>query len=64
MNEDADGFVMIEQWVSQEALTKHGGLPALAEMNVALKGKMAKPVDLRFLSPVPAGDPSHGQVRS
>jgi quinol monooxygenase YgiN len=64
LNEEADGFVIIEQWSSQEALTAHGSQPALAEMNAALKGKMAGPAQLHLLAPVPAGDTAKGQVRS
>jgi quinol monooxygenase YgiN len=63
LHEDADGFVFVEQWSSQDALTAHGSAAALAEMNTALKGKMAKPADIRFLTPIPAGTGTQGQVR-
>lgn len=62
LHEDANGFVFVEQWATQEALTVHGSAPALVEMNKTLKGKMASPADLRFLTPVPAGT-TKGTVR-
>ncbi|WP_163511467.1 putative quinol monooxygenase [Fodinicola acaciae] len=63
LQENADNFVFVEQWTSQEALRAHGGGPVLVEMNALLEGKMAKPATLHITSPVPAGDPRKGIVR-
>lgn len=63
LQEDANNFVFVERWASQEALKAHSGGPALVEMNALLDGKMEKPATVRLLSPLPAGDPAKGAVR-
>ncbi len=60
LNENDDRFVMIEKWVSQDAVQAHGGSPALAKLGADLKGKIVGGLDVVYLQPVPAGDDAKG----
>ncbi|GAA5169933.1 MULTISPECIES: putative quinol monooxygenase [Amycolatopsis] len=55
-------FVMVEKWASAEALATHGKAPALAELGGVLKGLLARPLEVRTLTPLPEGDERLGQV--
>jgi quinol monooxygenase YgiN len=60
---EGDGlFVMVERWESVEALRVHGKAEALTTLGGALAGKLAAPLDVRRLAPVPAGDPDKGAL--
>jgi quinol monooxygenase YgiN len=60
---EADGvFVMIERWESPEALEVHGKAEALATLGAAIGDKLAAPLDVRYLTAVPAGDPEKGAL--
>jgi len=58
----AGEFVMVERWESREALNVHGRAEALTTLGGELAGKLAAPLDVRRLAPVPAGDARKGAV--
>lgn len=57
-----DSIVMIEKWDSAELLDSHGAGPAVAALNAALEGKLARPVDVTRLEPLPAGTELQGTL--
>ncbi len=57
-----DTIVMIEKWESEELLDAHGSGPAVAALNASLEGKLAKPVEVTRLVPLPAGTPEQGAL--
>ena len=60
---EADGqFVMVERWESREALKVHGRAEALTTLGGELADKLAAPLDVRRLTPVPAGDTDKGAL--
>jgi quinol monooxygenase YgiN len=60
---EGDGrFVMVERWESPEALKVHGRSEALTTLGGQLADKLAAPLDVRRLAPVPAGDAGKGAV--
>jgi len=60
---EADGlFVMVERWQSREALKVHGRAEALTTLGRELADKLAAPLDVRRLTPLPAGDPDKGAL--
>jgi quinol monooxygenase YgiN len=60
LHEGKDRLVMIEKYESPEALADHGRSPALADLRTALAGKLTGSLDVRVLTPHPAGDPRKG----
>lgn len=58
----ATTFVMVERWASGPALGAHGKGAALAELNAAVDGLLAKPIDVQILMPLPDGDAQLGAV--
>jgi len=62
LHENADVFVMVEQWASREALAVHSKAAALAELGPKLAGKTAGPAVVVVLDQVPAGDPVKGRL--
>jgi quinol monooxygenase YgiN len=63
LHEGPDGrLVMIEKYTSDEAVTAHRAGAGLAELREALNGKMAGPMDVQVLSPLPAGAPVKGAL--
>ncbi len=61
IHRDPDGtIVMIEKWESEALLDEHGAGPAVAALNASLEGKLAKPVEVTRLIPLPAGTPEQG----
>ena len=63
LHEREDGaFVMLERWSPADALGVHAGAPALAALNEALEGRLAKPLDVTTMRPLPAGDPAKGAL--
>jgi len=56
-------FVFVEQWADQDALDTHGKAPVIGSMFNALKDLIDGAPDIKFLTPVVAGDPAKGQLR-
>lgn len=60
---EVDGrFVMIERWESPEALKVHGRAEALTTLGGEIADKLAAPLDVQRLAPVPAGDADKGAL--
>ena len=53
---------MIEKWESAELLDAHGAGPAVAALTAALEGKLASPVEVIRLEPLPAGNEIQGSL--
>jgi quinol monooxygenase YgiN len=62
LHEGKGNFVMVERWESMDALKVHGTGEALTELGAALAGKTEGALDVRRLTPVPAGDAGKGTV--
>jgi quinol monooxygenase YgiN len=62
---EADGgtFIFVEQWADQEALTTHGGAPAVTQMFSDLADHLAGAPDIKVAKAVVAGDPAKGRLR-
>jgi quinol monooxygenase YgiN len=63
LHEGVDRLVIIEKWVSQDALDTHGRGSAVAELGGRLRDKMAAAGDVQVLTPHPAGTPELGTLR-
>jgi quinol monooxygenase YgiN len=63
LHESRDGFVIVEQWRDSAALKAHGDGPVFADMTGSLEGRLAAPLGVQMLKPVPAGDPTLGTLR-
>ncbi|MET4638401.1 putative quinol monooxygenase [Mycetocola sp. 2940] len=57
-----DTIVMIEKWESADLLDAHGAGEAVAALNASLEGKLARPVDVTRLVPLPAGTEIQGTL--
>lgn len=53
-------WMIIERWVSAEALDAHMGQPYVAELFARIGDLAAGPPTIQRLSPVPVGDPEKG----
>jgi quinol monooxygenase YgiN len=62
LHEGDGSFVMVERWESLEALKVHGRAEALTTLGGAIADKLAAPLDVRRLAPVPAGEPAKGAL--
>ena len=63
LHEARDGsLVMIEQWVSPEALAAQGKGEPFTELSRQLEGKLAGAPELQVLRPVPSGDDGKGTL--
>jgi quinol monooxygenase YgiN len=63
LHETADGkLVMIEKYESEETVAAHSKGDGLAELIVAIKGKLAVPIDVQTLTPRPAGSAEKGAL--
>ncbi|TQN37615.1 quinol monooxygenase YgiN [Blastococcus colisei] len=62
LHEGDGSFVMVERWESLEALKVHGRAEALSTLGGELADKLAAPLDVRRLTPVPAGDADKGAL--
>ncbi len=60
LHEGKGEFVLVEQWESMEAVKAHGQAEALTALGAQLAGKLAAPLDVKRLSPIPAGDDAKG----
>jgi len=63
LHEGADGrLVMIEKYTGQAAVDAHTSGAGLKALAAALRGKLAGPLDVQFLTPRPAGSPAKGAL--
>jgi quinol monooxygenase YgiN len=62
LQEDDEGFVMLERWASAEALKTHSAAAALADAGRAMAGKLTGAPAVRTLSAIPAGDGTKGAL--
>jgi quinol monooxygenase YgiN len=63
LHEGMEGrLVFIEKYTSMEAVRAHSQSPELAELVVALDGKLAQPMDVQLLTPHPAGSADKGAL--
>ncbi|MGY1802652.1 putative quinol monooxygenase [Blastococcus sp. SYSU D00922] len=62
LHEGDGSFVMVERWESPEALKVHGRAEALTTLGGAIADKLAAPLDVRRLAPVPAGEAGKGAL--
>ena len=62
LNEAPDRLVFIEKWADQASMEAHGQSAAMAELNAALRGKLAAAPEIVRLTPHPAGTPAQGAV--
>ena len=62
LHEGDGSFVMVERWESPEALKVHGRAEALTTLGGRIADKLAAPLDVRRLAPVPAGHADKGAV--
>jgi quinol monooxygenase YgiN len=57
-------FVFVEQWADEEALKTHSTGPAIAKLFGAIGEHLDGAPDIKMLTPIVAGDPAKGQLRS
>ena len=63
LHEGPDGrLVMIEKYTDQAAVDAHTSGDGLKALGGALRGKLGGPLDVQFLTPLPAGSPEKGVV--
>jgi quinol monooxygenase YgiN len=62
LHEGRDRLVMIEKYVSQDAVAEHIKGAGLAGLRAALEGKLSAPMDVQTLVPHPAGTPAKGAL--
>jgi quinol monooxygenase YgiN len=62
LHESGDRLVMLEKWVSHEALAAHGRSPAFTELSNRLNGKLDAELDIQLLQPRPAGREERGML--
>jgi quinol monooxygenase YgiN len=55
-------FVLVERWETPEALKVHGRAEALTTLGGQLADRLAAPLDVRRLAPVPAGEAGKGAL--
>jgi quinol monooxygenase YgiN len=53
---------MIEKWTSVRELDDHGVGEAVRALNASLEGRLASPVEVTRLVPLPAGNEEQGQL--
>ena len=63
VHQTGETFVFVEQWADAEALKTHSAAPAVGKMFSAVGEHLAGAPDIKMLQPIPAGDPSKGQLR-
>jgi quinol monooxygenase YgiN len=62
LHENADRFVFVEKWTTDEDIAQHGKNPSLSSFGAAMEGKLISPMDVQVLKPRPAGTPEQGQL--
>jgi quinol monooxygenase YgiN len=55
-------FVLVERWETPEALKVHGRAEALTTLGGQLADRLAAPLDVPRLAPVPAGEAGKGAL--
>jgi quinol monooxygenase YgiN len=55
-------LVMIEKYASDDAMAAHMKSDILAELRLALAGKLGAPMDVQLLEPLPAGSAEKGAL--
>jgi quinol monooxygenase YgiN len=64
LHESNGTFVFVEQWADEQALQRHSTAPAVATLFGTVGEHLDGAPDIKMLSPVVAGDPSKGALRS
>ena len=64
LHQTGDTFVFIEQWADKDAINAHMAAPSLATLLGAINGHLDGAPDIKMLEPLPAGDPTKGQLRA
>ena len=64
LHQSGETFVFVEQWADEEALKTHSTAPAVGKMFGAIGEHLNGAPDIKMLTPVVAGDPDKGQLRS
>lgn len=64
LHESGETFVFVEQWADADALTAHSTAPAVTTMFTEAADHLAGAPDIKMLTPVVAGDPAKGQLRT
>jgi quinol monooxygenase YgiN len=64
LHESGGTFIFVEQWENDEALRTHSGAPAVTAMFSEVADHLAGAPHVKMVQPVPAGDPTKGQLRS
>lgn len=62
LHNSKEEFVLIEQWADADSMRAHGAGQPFRALNEALEGKLAEPLDLKILRPLPCGTPEQGQL--
>lgn len=63
LNESVSGeLIFIEAWQSRELWVKHNGHITVARVNAGVAGKLIKPVEVREMYSLPAGDSVKGAL--
>jgi quinol monooxygenase YgiN len=62
LHEGRDRLVMIEKYASEQARSQHSKGAALADLRVALEGKLSRALDAQLLLPHPAGNLQKGML--
>lgn len=63
LNETVDGeLVFIEAWHSREQWIVHNGHDTVLRVNQGVAGRLQKPVEVREMYSLPAGDPAKGRL--
>jgi quinol monooxygenase YgiN len=62
LHEGEDRLVVIEKWVSRDALVAHGQGTAMVQFRTRLSGKIIGGVEVQVLTPHPAGSPEQGTL--
>lgn len=63
LHETSEGFVLIESWASDQALEQHDAGDVVRILGAALEGRLAQPLRIARLSPIPVGSSDKGMVR-
>jgi len=64
LHESENVFVFVEQWADADALKTHSTAPAVTAMFGEIGEHLDGAPDIKMLTPVPAGDPAKGLLRS
>ncbi|MDQ3571542.1 MAG: antibiotic biosynthesis monooxygenase [Actinomycetota bacterium] len=60
--DDSAQLVLVERWTSREALDEHFAKPYIQALGQRAAELLAEPPQVRFLQPLPAGDPAKGSI--